>query len=104
MVRKIKSREKEYVDVTATIDAEGVITPLDVTFYEEDEEGIKTGKGTKRKIDEILDRRQAASTKVGGNGIRFIIRFGSYETRLFYENPRWFVEKKIYEADRNPCA
>ncbi len=46
----------------------------------------------------MLDRKQAASLKVGGNGLRFCIRIGSSETFLYYECPRWFVEAKVYEA------
>jgi hypothetical protein len=43
----------------------------------------------------ILDRCQAASRKVGGTGIRFLVRIGTTETYLFYEQPRWFVELKV---------
>ena len=34
---------------------------------------------------------------VGGDGICYRIRLGNYETDLYYENPRWFVEEKVYD-------
>lgn len=82
MVRGISSREKKYVDVIARHDSEGVVTPLAIIWDD----------GRTFEIDRVLDRRQAASLKVGGNGLRYIIRIGAKETLLFYENPLWYVE------------
>lgn len=48
------------------------------------------------EIDKVLDMRQAAALKVGGAGIRYLIRVGRVETFLWYEGPRWFVEEIIY--------
>jgi len=45
-------------------------------------------------IDRILDVRPAASLKAGGQGMRYTCRIRGRETYLFYENPRWFVERK----------
>lgn len=76
---------KVFVEVTARFDVDGTIVPLSIRW-----EG-----GTLFEIDRVLDVRQAASLKAGGQGIRYTIRIGSHRTFLFYEAPRWFVEGKI---------
>ncbi len=82
MVRGIKNREKKYVEVLARHGCDGQVTPLCVVWDD----------GTSFEIDRVLDKRQAASLKVGGNGVRYLIRVGSRETFLFFEDPLWFVE------------
>ena len=84
MVQGIASRRKHYVEVLARIDEEGVVTPVSVTWDD----------GRTFEIDRVLDVRQAASLKVGGTGVRYLVRIGQTTTYLFYENPRWFVEEK----------
>lgn len=88
MVRGISHREKKYVEVIARHDCDGNVIPVSIVW--EDRPNIE--------IEKILDRRQAASLKVGGNGIRFRIRTEHTETFLFYENPRWFVEAIVRET------
>ena len=84
MVQGIASRRKHYVEVLARIDEEGAVTPVSVTWHD----------GRTFEIDRVLDVRQAASLKVGGTGMRYLVRIGQTTTYLFYENPRWFVEEK----------
>ena len=84
MVQGIESRRKHYVEVLARIDEEGVVTPVSITWDD----------GRTFEIDRILDMRQATSLKVGGTGMRYLVRIGHATTYLFYENPRWFVEEK----------
>ncbi|MEG0376295.1 MAG: hypothetical protein RR672_11750 [Raoultibacter sp.] len=84
-MKGIESRRKRYVTVSARFDEEGVVTPLSVTWED----------GRTFEIDRILDRRQATSLKVGGNGVRYLVRILNSDTFLYYENPRWFVEEKI---------
>ena len=84
MVQGIASRRKHYVEVLARIDEEGAVTPVSVTWDD----------GRTFEIDRVLDVRQAASLKVGGTGMRYLVRIGQTTTYLFYENPRWFVEEK----------
>ena len=88
MVQGIESRRKHYVQVLARIDEDGCVTPLSVTWDD----------GRMFEIDRILDVRQAASLKVGGTGMRYLVRIGQATTYLFYEDPRWFVEEKV------PCS
>ena len=84
MVQGIESRRKRYVEVVARFDENGDITPISITWED----------GRTFEIDRILDRRHAASLKVGGTGMRYLVRIGHATTYLFHENPRWYVEEK----------
>jgi len=48
--------------------------------------------GRRIEIDEVLDVRQMASLKVGGCGIRYVVRIGTERRNLYLEETRWFVE------------
>ena len=72
------------MEVLARIDEDGCITPVSITWED----------GRTFPIDRVLDRRQAASLKVGGTGMRYLVRIGQTTTYLFHEDPRWFVEEK----------
>ena len=75
---------RTYVQVIATFHEDGRITPHALTFH--DRQFI---------IDRVLDRRPAAATKAGGQGMRYTVRIGDKQTYLFYdEQQRWFVEEK----------
>ena len=84
MVQGIEQRRKHYVEVLSRTDEDGFVTPVSITWED----------GRTFQIDRILDRRHAASLKVGGTGLRYLVRIGESVTYLFYENPRWFVEEK----------
>lgn len=84
MVQGIENRRKHYVEVLSRTDEDGFVTPVSITWDD----------GRTFQIDRVLDRRHAASLKVGGTGLRFLVRIGEATTYLFYENPRWFVEEK----------
>lgn len=85
MVQGIEGRRRRYVAVTARTDEDGRTVPLSITWED----------GRVYEIDRVLDMRQAASLKVGGNGLRYLVRIGNAETFLYYEGPRWFVEEKV---------
>ena len=72
---------KNYVEVTAVFDKEGVITPIAVKIDDE-----------KFEVDRVMDIRPAASLKSGGAGIRYKCRLEGRETYLFLEETRWFLE------------
>jgi hypothetical protein len=74
---------KVYVSVEVRFDEGGNMRPLCIIWED----------GRKFEIESVLDVRRAASLKAGGNGIRFKCRIDSKETYLFYEQPRWFVER-----------
>lgn len=86
MVQGIDSREKKYVKVVSVTDEDGRVTPVSIEWED----------GRAYEIDKVLDVRQAASLKVGGTGVRYLIRIGEATTYLFYENPKWYVEAKRY--------
>jgi hypothetical protein len=46
-------------------------------------------------IDEVLDVQRRASLKVGGCGLRYLVRIQGTRTYLFYEDPLWFVEEIV---------
>lgn len=73
-----------YVRVIAEFDEAGGIRPMSVAWED----------GRWFKVDRVLDVRRAASTKVGGQGIRYTCRIMGHETYLFDDNGRWFVEAK----------
>lgn len=75
---------RAYVGVVAMHMADGKIIPQAIIW----EDGIRY------EIDRVLDARQAASTKVGGQGIRYTLRIKGRETYLFHDVDRWFVEAK----------
>lgn len=85
MVEGIVSRRKHYVEVIARTDENGRITPQAIVWKD----------GRTFSIDRVLDARRAASLKVGGTGMRYLVSIAGVSTYLFYENPRWFVEEKV---------
>ena len=73
-----------YFKVVVQIDEAGGVRPLSVAWED----------GRTFEVDRLLDVRQAASTKVGGQGIRYTCRIRGHETYLFEDNGRWFVEAR----------
>ena len=85
---------KVYVAVKADFREDGIMLPRVITWE----------NGNKYEIDRILDIRQAAAMKAGGQGDRYTVRIKGQQSYLFFErNPnqtgnnlgRWFVERKI---------
>ena len=78
-------RKKLYVSVNADHLSDGRTRPRLIVF----------DSGESFEIDRVCDCRRAASTKVGGTGVRYTVRIGGKETFLFdEENGRWFVEAR----------
>ena len=74
--------QKVYVKVNADFSAKGELRPktitwVDVRIYE---------------IVQILHKVRAASTKVGGCGIRYTVVIDGKERFLFREEEWWFVD------------
>ncbi len=81
----MENRRKVYVAVNADFDKEGAVTPREITFED----------GARYAIEGVTDVRRAASTRVGGLGVRYTITIFGRATYLFHENSnRWFVEAK----------
>ena len=75
---------KVYVAVNIDVDINGQIRPRYIRWED----------GHIYEIDRLKQRIRAASTKVGGYGIRYTVMICGKETYLFNEDERWFVEAK----------
>ena len=75
---------KVNVEVDVHFDTEGNMTPI----------AMKWEDGRTFEIDRVLDVRQAASMKAGGQGMRYQCRILGKNRYLWFENPGWFVEGK----------
>lgn len=75
--------EKIFIRVIAEHDENGNIRPL----------SLKWTDGRIFTIDRVLDVRQAAALKAGGQGIRYTCRIMGKQVYLFDDDGKWFVEK-----------
>jgi hypothetical protein len=84
---------KVYVGVHAAFDPDGRMLPRELTWED----------GTVYEIDRVLDIRQAAAMKAGGQGDRYTISVRGQHSYLFFERSekpagnnigRWFVERR----------
>ncbi|MDO5401338.1 MAG: hypothetical protein Q4F17_10240 [Eubacteriales bacterium] len=75
---------KVYVAVNLDVDTDGNIRPRSILWED----------GHVFEIDRLKHRCRAASTKVGGCGIRYTVMICGKETYLFNEDDKWFVEAK----------
>ena len=80
--------EKTYVGVSLTVDRYGGVRPRSIFWYDPGGEIIKY------PVDRLKHVCRAASTKVGGCGMRYTVVINGRETFLFEEDGRWFVEAK----------
>ena len=92
MQTTIKS-PKVYVAVRVEFAADGTMLPRELTWED----------GHKYTIDRVIDIRQAAAMKAGGQGDRYTIVVNGQKSYLFFERStnlsgnnlgRWFVERK----------
>lgn len=75
---------KVYVKVLAEFDFDGTVRPVSIEWED----------GRMYAVDRLIDTRMAASTKVGGQGIRYTCRICGHEAFLFQDERRWFMEAK----------
>ena len=84
---------KVYVAVKADFNEDGIMLPRELTWED----------GTRYEIDRVLDVRQAAAMKAGGQGDRYTVRIKGKQSYLFFERStnqtgnqlgRWFVERR----------
>ena len=76
---------KQYVTVKLRVDPDGSVRPLSFVWVD----------GVQYKIDRLIQRTRAASTKVGGRGMRYTIRAVGKEAYLFEEDGKWFMEVPV---------
>lgn len=78
-------RRKVYVEVNVDHRPDGTARPNRIKFED----------GRTYEIDRVKFVCRAASTKVGGTGLRYTVMICGTETFLFdEENGKWFVEAK----------
>lgn len=77
---------KVYVAVNLDVDKDGRVRPRAITWED----------GRIYEVDRLKQICRAASTKVGGCGIRYTVMICGKETYLFSEDEKWFVEAKEY--------
>jgi hypothetical protein len=84
---------KVYVAVKVEFNENGIMLPREITWED----------GTRYEIDRVVDIRQAAAMKAGGQGDRYTVRINGQQSYLFFERStnqtgnqlgRWFVERK----------
>lgn len=85
---------KVYVEVNASFREDGYMLPKSLVWED----------GTTYTIDKVIDIRQAAAMKAGGQGDRYTIMINGKQSYLFFERSanlsgnvigRWFVERKM---------
>ena len=89
-----KANLKVYVAVKVDFNEDGIMLPRIITWE----------NGHEYEIDRVLDIRQAAAMKAGGQGDRYTVRINGKQSYLFFERStsqtgnnigRWFVERKV---------
>lgn len=80
---------KVYISVLLWTDTEGKSTPFRIRFEDD-----PVYENAVYNIDRVTDVRRAASTKVGGTGIRYTIFINGKEMYLFEDENRWFIEAR----------
>jgi len=88
VVSNITQREKCYVEVVLDISSDGLVTPL--AIYWED--------GRCFCVDRVLERRYAASMKVGGHGMRYAVEVEGKLRHLWNDERGWYVERIINDG------
>lgn len=85
---------KVYVPVDVAFRSDGTMLPREITWED----------GTKYEIDRVLDIRQAAAIRAGGQGDRYTVMIAGKQSYLFFERSasltgnnigRWFVERRV---------
>lgn len=90
--KRDESPFKEFVSVIAVHWQDGRIEPL----------RIQREDGTIIPISRVLDARQAASLRAGGQGTRYTCRFcredtgREFEAFLFHDDVWWFIEREYW--------
>jgi len=89
---------KVYVGVTVDFSEDGVMLPRELVWED----------GERYTIDRVVDIRQAAALKAGGQGDRYTVMIRGQRSFLFFERSpnltgtvigRWFVERKSMQED-----
>ncbi len=89
----VSNNLKVYVPVDVEFRSDGTMLPRIIVWED----------GTKYEIDRVLDIRQAAAMRAGGQGDRYTVMIDGKQSYLFFERSasltgnnigRWFVERR----------
>lgn len=81
---RYQNENKVYVRVAAIFSPDGKLQPMYIWWED----------GRRYAIDRVLDVCRAASTKAGGIGLRYFCMVQGHETNLYFEEDRWYVERR----------
>ncbi len=76
--------KKKFVSVKAHFSECGKVSPFALIWED----------GRVFEIDRILDVRKAASLKVGGIGLRYLVVIDGNERYMYKDEDMWFVEAR----------
>lgn len=82
--KRYQNENKVYVKVEALFSPGGSLKP--VAFWWED--------GRRYSVERVTDVRRAASLRAGGIGVRYTCMVRGRQVYLFFEEDRWFMERK----------
>lgn len=88
---ELEVARKVYVSVLLMVDTDGNKRPYRIKFEDD-----PVYQNSVFHIDKVADIRRAASTKVGGTGIRYTICIDGKQSYLFEDDNKWFIEAKDY--------
>ena len=80
------TRRKVYIGVLAYHAPDGTTKPLKIVWED----------GRKFPIERVLDVRRAASRKIGGQGMRYLVKVAGHEVEIYEDelDHRWFTGAK----------
>lgn len=84
MMERYFNPNKIYVSVKAVFNPDGGCKPISIIWED----------GREYSIQKVTDICRAASLKAGGVGLRYTCKIGNREVYLFFENDRWFLERR----------
>ena len=91
---EVSTNLKVYVSVRADFRDDGIMLPREITWED----------GRKYEIERVVDIRQAAAMKAGGQGDRYTVNVLGQQSYLFFERStnksgnvigRCFVERRV---------
>lgn len=87
-MKGIERREKCYVEVIARHSLDGSVEPLALVWED----------GRVFAIDRVIEKRRAASMRVGGHGLRYTVSICGRERFVWLDDRGWYVEKIVSDG------
>lgn len=87
-MKGIERREKCYVEVIARHALDGSVEPLALVWED----------GRVFAIDRVIEKRRAASMRVGGHGLRYTVSICGRERFVWLDDRGWYVEKIVSDG------